>query len=62
MFLSAYSPETNPIECVWWHLHDTITRSHRYKKMKELDTLAIEWLRNNNKNYADMRNTFALAA
>jgi transposase len=26
-FLPKYSPETNPNEQVWWHLHETITRS-----------------------------------
>jgi transposase len=61
-FLPAYSPETNPIEHVWWHLHETITRNHRCKTMEELAAQAIEWLRYNNNYYADMRNTFALAA
>jgi transposase len=61
-FLPAYSPETNPIERVWWHLHETITRNHRCKTMEELTSLAMEWLRYNNNYYADMRNTFALAA
>jgi hypothetical protein len=30
--------------------------------MEELTSLAMEWLRNNNNYYADMRHTFALAA
>jgi len=30
--------------------------------MEELASLAMEWLRYNNNYYADMRNTFALAA
>lgn len=61
-FLPAYSPETNPIERVWWHLHETITRNHRCKTMEELVKIACEWLACNNNHYADMRNTFALAA
>lgn len=61
-FLPAYSPETNPIERVWWHLHETITRNHRCKTMDELASLACEWLAYNNNYYSDMRNTFALAA
>lgn len=61
-FLPAYSPETNPIERVWWHLHETITRNHRCKTIEELATLACDWLACNNNHYADMRNTFALAA
>jgi transposase len=27
--LPAYSPDLNPIERVWWHLHENITRNHR---------------------------------
>lgn len=61
-FLPAYSPETNPIERVWWHLHETITRNHRCKTLDELVTLAYDWFSTNNNHYADMRNTFALAA
>jgi transposase len=61
-FLPAYSPETNPIERVCWHLHETITRNHRCATMEELGSLACEWLASNNNHYADMRNTFAVAA
>ncbi len=28
-YLPTYAPEANPIECVWWHLHEQITRGHR---------------------------------
>jgi putative transposase len=61
-FLPAYSPGVNPIERVWWHLHETITRNHRCQTMDELATIARHWLATNNNFYADMRNTFALAA
>ena len=61
-FLPAYSPETNPIERVWWHLHEAITRNHRCKTIDELASIACKWLATNNNFYADMRNTFALAA
>jgi transposase len=61
-FLPAYSPETNPIERVWWHLHETITRNHRCQSIDELASIACQWLATNNNFYADMRNTFALAA
>ena len=61
-FLPAYSPETNPIERVWWHLHEAITRNHRCKTIDELASIAGKWLATNNNFYADMRNTFALAA
>jgi putative transposase len=29
--LPSYSPDLNPIERVWWHLHENITRNHRCK-------------------------------
>ena len=34
--LPAYSPDLNPIERVWWHLHENITRNHRCKDLEEL--------------------------
>ena len=34
--LPAYSPDCSPIERVWWHLHETVTRNHRCKSMREL--------------------------
>ena len=42
-FLPAYAPETNPIERVWWHLHEVITRNHRSQTIQELIELANEW-------------------
>jgi transposase len=41
-FLPTYAPETNPIERVWWHLHEEITRNHRCGSMKELLDLVVE--------------------
>jgi transposase len=61
-FLPAYSPEKNPIERVLWHLHETTTRKHRCQSIDELASIACQWLATNNNFYADMRNTFALAA
>src|SRR6266446_8828296 len=34
--LPSYSPDYNPSERVWWHLHEEITRNHRCKDSKEL--------------------------
>jgi putative transposase len=42
-FLPAYAPQTNPIERVWWHLHEEITRNHRCRSIEELVDLAYEW-------------------
>lgn len=61
-FLPAYAPQTNPIERVWWHLHETITRNHRCQTLEELVGQAYEWFEANNNFYFDMRNTFAKAA
>jgi putative transposase len=43
-FLPAYAPETNPIERVWWHLHEEVTRNHRCKDIEELLDLVFDWL------------------
>jgi transposase len=43
-FLPRYAPECNPIERVWWHLHDEITRNHRCKDIEELLDLVFRWL------------------
>ena len=61
-FLPKYAPETNPIERVWRHLHETITRNHRCRTMEELIDLAYDWFETNDNHFLDMRRTFALAA
>ena len=43
-FLPTYAPETNPIERVWWHLHEEITRNHRCRDIEELLDLVFQWL------------------
>jgi putative transposase len=45
-FLPTYAPDTNPIERVWWHLHEEITRNHRCRDMQELLDLVFAWLEN----------------
>jgi len=47
-YLPTYAPETNPIERVWWHLHDEITRNHQCQTMTELLDLVFRWLENGN--------------
>jgi putative transposase len=61
-YLPKYSPETNPIERVWWHLHETITRNHRCRTIDELLELTYDWLETNNNHYLEMRHSFATAA
>ena len=43
-FLPTYAPETNPIERVWWHLHEEITRNHRCQDIEQLLDLVFAWL------------------
>jgi transposase len=42
--LPKYAPECNPVERVWWHLREEITRNHRCKTMAELVDLVFRWL------------------
>jgi len=43
-YLPLYAPETNPIEEVWWRLHEAVTRNHRCASVEELIELTMEWL------------------
>jgi len=43
-FLPRYSPDLNPIERIWWHLHEEITRNHQCRDMDELLDLVFDWL------------------
>jgi putative transposase len=42
-YLPKYSPDTNPIERVWWRLHEAVTRNHRCHTMQELLDLTFDW-------------------
>jgi len=43
-YLPTYAPECNPIERVWWRLHEAVTRNHRCASMEELLALTFDWL------------------
>ena len=43
-FLPKYAPELNPIERVWWRLHEAITRNHQCQSLEELVDLVLGWL------------------
>jgi putative transposase len=47
-YLPLYAPEANPVERVWWHLHDEITRNHQCHTLEELLDLVFRWLENGN--------------
>ncbi len=46
--LPSYSPDYNPIERVWWHLHETITRNHRCQDLTEWLDRVFAWLEQEN--------------
>jgi len=46
--LPSYSPDYNPIERVWWHLREELTRNHRCKHLGELVENVFLWLEQRN--------------
>lgn len=60
--LPAYSPDCNPIERVWWHLHDQVTRNHRCQSMRELLDLTFAWLGSRNPFQVEGRSVYQVAA
>lgn len=60
--LPAYSPDCNPIERVWWHLHEAVTRNHRCKSMQELLDLTFAWLGERNPFKVEGLSVYNLAA
>jgi putative transposase len=63
-FLPKYAPQTNPIERIWWHLHETLTRNHRCRSIEELLDEVFSWT--NQQNFylqtASFRDLYRLAA
>src|SRR5579884_3825424 len=43
-WLPKRAPECNPVERVWWHLREEITRNHKCKTLDELIDLVFAWL------------------
>jgi transposase len=46
-YLPRYAPECNPIERVWWHLREEITRNHTCRSLQELIELVFAWIEDN---------------
>src|SRR5262245_35730940 len=44
-FLPAYSPDTNPVERVWWLVREHVTRNHRCRDQEELLEMVFSYLR-----------------
>ena len=60
--LPAYSPDCNPIERVWWHLHEAVTRNHRCQSMQELLDLTFAWLGTRNPFKVEGLSVYEVAA
>jgi len=43
-YLPKYAPDTNPVEVVWWRLHEAVIRNYRCGSMQELVELTMDWL------------------
>jgi transposase len=42
--IPRYAPQCNPVERVWWHLREEITRNHQCQTLAELIDLVLAWL------------------
>ena len=43
-YLPAYAPDANPVERVWWRMHERVTRNHRCPDLASLTNLVFRWL------------------
>jgi putative transposase len=43
--LPSWSPESNPVELVWWSLHEAVSRNHRCSELDDLVEFAEGYLR-----------------
>jgi transposase len=42
--LPSWSPESNPVELVWWSLHEAVSRNHECEGLDELVEFAEGYL------------------
>jgi transposase len=61
-YLPKYAPETNPIERVWWQLHETLTRNHRCATIDELVADVFAWINTDRCFYSQELAHYATAA
>jgi transposase len=61
-YLPLYAPETNPIERIWWKLHEAVTRNHRCGSIRELLDLVFAWLEERKAFQVEDQAYFARAA
>lgn len=61
-YLPKYAPETNPIERVWWQLHETLTRNHRCSSIEQLLGAVFAWINTDRCFYNQELAAYATAA
>lgn len=61
-FLPKYAPETNPIEHVWWRMHEAITRNHRCQTIEQLLEQVFQWFSTQHAFYTRELAQYAQAA
>lgn len=60
-YLPSRAPEENPVERVFWRLHEAVTRNHRFGTIDELVAAAVEWLEREGRA-APLAEQYSLAA
>jgi putative transposase len=61
-YLPKYAPETNPIERIWWRMHERITRNHRCKDIDTLLDKIFGWIREETQYSAESLSPYTNAA
>jgi hypothetical protein len=45
--LPAWSPQCNPVELIWWSLHEAVSRNHSCEELSDLVEFAEGYLEEN---------------
>jgi transposase len=61
-YLPKYAPETNPIERIWWRMHERITRNHRCKTIDTLLERIFGWIETEKRYLPQALSPYSLAA
>jgi putative transposase len=61
-YLPKYAPETNPIERIWWRMHERITRNHRCKTIGTLLEKVFSWIQTEKRYTPQALSPYSIAA
>ena len=61
-FLPKRAPEANPVERVWWRLHEAVTRNHRCRTIDQLLGEVYQWFETEHGFYTQELARYAQAA